>query len=303
MPSPAEAERRSLVLPLAALLTAAVTIGFSPIFVRLADVGPTASAFFRVAIATPLLLAIVLGQHAADRSAAPSPSFVSASPAFLLCGFFFAGDIGLWHWSLQWTSVANATLLGNTASIFVTLVGWLFFRERVGALFAAGLALAIGGTAMLVGSGAGLRPDGLVGDLVSIGTGLFYAGYIVCVARLRASYSGWRILLMTSVLAAAMLLPLVLLHGERMWPATPAGWLPLVGLAFGSQVLGQGLFAYAVKHLPMSFASVTLLIQPVVAASAASLLFGEALTPLELGGGALVLAGIYVCRFASFGKA
>src|SRR5919199_371644 len=128
---------------LAALLTGATCIALSPIFVRLADVGPSASAFWRVALAAPLLWPLA-------RLGARSRPGRAAWPMLLAAGFAFAGDLGFWHWSIRFTSVANSTLLANLASIFVTLAAWLFWRERPSARFLLGLAAALAGVMLLV---------------------------------------------------------------------------------------------------------------------------------------------------------
>jgi drug/metabolite transporter (DMT)-like permease len=97
---------------------------------------------------------------------------------------------------------------------------------------------------------------------------------------------------------AALLLPVALISGERFLPASAAGWLPLVGLALIAQVGGQGLIAYAMAHLPATFSSVGLLLQPVVAATLAWIVLAEALTALAIAGGVLVLVGIRVAHGA-----
>ena len=92
------------------------------------------------------------------------------------------------------------------------------------------------------------------------------------------------------------LLPLALLAPGPFWPAGVDGWLVLIALALVTQVAGQGLIVYALAHLPAAFGSVSLLVQPVIAAGLAWLLFAEALGPLELAGAGLVLAGIAMAR-------
>src|SRR5881628_2684239 len=128
---------------LPALLLGATCIALSPIFVRVADVGPTASAFWRVALAAPLLWPLVA---LAPRASAPRPDW----KLLLAAGFAFAGDLGFWHWSIQFTSVANSTLLANLASLFVTLAAWIFLGQRPTRLFLAGLVAALAGVALLV---------------------------------------------------------------------------------------------------------------------------------------------------------
>src|SRR4051812_36580600 len=119
--------------PLALLLVGATFIALSPIFVRLSDVGPTASAFWRVALAAPLLWSLVLVSRRANAA--------STSWKLLLgAGLAFAGDLAFWHWSIRFTSVANATLLANLAAPFVTAAVWVFWSIRPSATFALGLA-------------------------------------------------------------------------------------------------------------------------------------------------------------------
>jgi hypothetical protein len=106
----------------------------SPIWVRVADVGPTASAFWRVMLAVPLLWILFFSLASKEKKAA-----LPRAP-FLLAGIAFAGDLAFWHWSIQYTSVANSTLLANLASIFVTLAAWVLWKQRPTSLFISGLA-------------------------------------------------------------------------------------------------------------------------------------------------------------------
>jgi drug/metabolite transporter (DMT)-like permease len=103
----------------------------------------------------------------------------------------------------------------------------------------------------------------------------------------------------TTTITAVILLPVALVSGEALLPASAAGWLKLLGLAWISHAAGQGLIAYALAQLPAGFTSVGLLLQPVIAAVFAWLLLNEPLTALQIAGGAVVLAGIYLARKAS----
>src|SRR5262249_13441050 len=133
---------------LAALLAGATFIALSPIFVRealAAGVGPTAAAFWRGALAVSRFVVRV-------RLCRPRRAHLYAGKSFLLlaAALTFAGDLAFWHKSVQLTSVANATLLANLASIFVTLAAWIFLRQRPTPTFLAGLAAALVGVALLV---------------------------------------------------------------------------------------------------------------------------------------------------------
>jgi drug/metabolite transporter (DMT)-like permease len=280
---------------LGALLLGATCIALSPIFVRLSEAGPTATAFWRVALALPVLWLLYFFRKESSRK--------SESRDWLLlgaAGLAFAGDLGFWHASIQLTSVANATLLANLASIFVTLAAWMFLRQRPSRLFLAGLALALLGVVLLVRTSLQFSATALLGDAFGVVTAMFYAGYILAVKGLRdRGGSALRIMAVTSTLTAILLLPAALASGERFFPLTATGWLVVLGLALVSHAAGQGLIAYALAHLPAAFSSVGLLLQPVVAALFAWLLLAEPLAALQVAGGMVVLAGIYLARRGS----
>lgn len=275
---------------LLALFAGATCIALSPIWVRIADVGPTASAFWRVTLAVPLLWGAVA---LLPRRAGPLPrarwSLLAAA------GLAFAGDLAFWHWSIQATSVANATLLANLSSIFVTLAAWLLWRQRPRAQFLLGLALALCGVALLVRASLGASGGALLGDGLGVVTAMFYAWYLLTVKRLRdLGADTLRLMAVTTTLTAAMLLPVALASGETLLPAGAEGWLVLLGLAWITHAGGQGLITYALAHLPAAFSSVGLLLQPVLAAAFAWAMLAEPLGPWQLAGGAVVLAGIYL---------
>jgi drug/metabolite transporter (DMT)-like permease len=280
---------------LAALLAGATCIALSPIFVRVSEAGPTATAFWRVALAVPALWLL----YPIFRKA-QAPAATADWPLFLAAGAAFAGDLGFWHSSIKLTSVANSTLLANLASLFVTLAAWVFLCQRPRGLFLAGLAVALAGVALLVHASLEFSPTGLAGDALGIVTAMFYAGYILAVKGLRdRGESTLRLMAVTSTITALFLFPVALASGEQMLPATAFGWWLLVGLALVSHAAGQGLIAYALAHLPAPFSSVSLLFQPVMAALFAWVLLGEALAPLQVAGGCVVLAGIYLARCGS----
>jgi drug/metabolite transporter (DMT)-like permease len=280
---------------LPALLAGATCIALSPIFVRLSEAGPTATAFWRVALAMPplWLLYFLVRRRARPAHSAHWRLLVAA-------GLAFAGDLAFWHSSIKLTSVANSTLLANLASLFVTLAAWIFLRQRPSALFLAGLAAALVGVGMLVKTSLAFSSTGLLGDTLGLVTAMFYAGYLLAVKELRdRNESTLHLMAATSTITAFLLLPVALASGERILPGTAFGWWILLGLALVSHAAGQGLIAYALAHLPAAFSSVSLLFQPVMAALFAWALLAEALVPLQIAGGVVVLIGIYLARRGS----
>ncbi|MGQ0697986.1 MAG: DMT family transporter [Panacagrimonas sp.] len=277
-----------------ALSLGAVLIGLAPIFVRLADVGPVACAFWRCFLAWPvLLIALKFEQRkSTDTNAVASPL------GLIGAGLFFAADLSLWHYAIGKTSVANATLLANLAPLFVAPAAWLLWREGLTRGFLAGLAIALAGTFVLVGSGAELNRATLAGDALAIAAAAFYAGYLLMATRLRRSHSALQLMTWSSATVAVMLLPVAWISGESIWPASTQGWLVLSGLALLSHVGGQGLIAYSLATLSAAFSAVGLLVQPLAAAIFAWFLLGEIFGLSQALGGAVILAGILCCRLA-----
>jgi len=288
------------MLPLLALMGGGVAVGLSPIFVRLSEVAPMVSGFYRLALALPLLFLI----GAIDpKSKAEPPSAMTTQDLWLLiaCGLTFGADIAFWHLALAYTSVADATLLANMAPVFVTIAAFFLFGERITRGFALGLALSLLGVASLaLQKAAGAEPpDRLLGNLLAIFAAIVYTVYMLIVARLRRRHSVQTVMVYSTVISALSLLPLALFTSPTLLPPTLLSLCVLIALAGVSHVGGQGLFAYALAHLPASLSSMMQLMGTAVAALAAWALFGESLTWFKLASAAAILAGIWICQRAA----
>ena len=286
-------ERLAFVL----LIVGAAAIAFAPVFVRVSEVGPVSTAFYRMVLAVPAL-ALWLRWGGDDEPKLERREYLRLA----LAGFFFAGDMSLWHFSIHYTTIANATLLANLAPIFVTLFGYVLFKDRFTGLFLAGMGLAILGAVTLMSDSLQLSRQSFIGDILGVVTAVFYASYILAVGRLRARLATRVIMFWSTLFCALFLLPLTWLSGEAWLPQSAYGWWVLIGLALTAQVFGQGLIAYALAHLPVAFSSVSLLFQPVIAALAAWALFGEALGPLQGVGALVVLFGVALARLGGLKK-
>src|SRR5437870_4315389 len=199
---------------LGALLLGATCIALSPIFVRLSEAGPTATAFWRVALAIPALWILYWLKPKARAKRYSGKWLLLVGAAFA-----FAGDLAFWHTSIQLTSVANSTLLANLASIFVTLAAWIFLRQRPTRLFLTGLAAALVGVSLLVNTSLAFSATGLVGDALGVVTAIFYAGYLLAVKGLRdRGETTLHLMAVTTTISALILLPLALASGEQMLP-------------------------------------------------------------------------------------
>jgi drug/metabolite transporter (DMT)-like permease len=280
-------------LALAALFAGATAIATSALFVKVSEAGPVATAFWRVFLALPFLWAWAM----VDNRRAHVSCFARDYRLLIAAGLFFAGDLAVWHWSIVLTSVANATLLSNLAPIFVTLAAWLLFGAHPRGIFIVGLTAALTGVGLLIGADFN-APGHVLGNALGVVTAMFYAGYQLTVTRLRTRASTASIMAWSGMVMSVALLPLALMSSEPFFPATPTGWIKLIGLALIAQVVGQSLIAYAMAHLAATFSSVGLLLQPVMAALFAWVLLGEYMGPMQIIGGIIVLFGIRVAHHA-----
>lgn len=275
----------------AALVVANVALAFGPMFVRLADTGPVAAAFWRMTLALPLVAAMAWMTRAKDAAGVrPSPRMI-----WLLAGagIAFAADLGAWHIGIVRTTLANATLFGNAATFIFPLWGFLVARAWPSRGQALALLLAAGGAALLMGRSYQLDPTHLAGDLLCVLAGVLYAIYFVLMADARATMAPLPALAWSSVTALLPLLAFALLLGERVMPSD---WTPLLGLALCSQVVGQGCMTYALGRLSPLAIGLALLVQPVVAGAVGWIWFGERLGVPDLIGVAMVAAALVLVR-------
>lgn len=283
--------RQRVAFAFLCLVLAAVAMGASPVFVRLADVGPYASAFWRTALALPLLWLWAWIEGRGER--APRP--VLTGP-IVLAGLFFTGDLFFWHLAILKTTVANASFLATTAPVWVALGAWLTRAETIGARTLAGLALCIFGGVALVGQSYGFAPERLAGDLCGVVTAVFFGLYVLAVRAARARDGAGRVLFLSTAITAACLFVIAFMLEPTLLPRSTGGVAALVALAVISQVGGQGLAAVALGTLPATFSSLVIFLEAIAAATFGWILFNEALGPLQVLGGALILAGIWVAR-------
>ncbi len=269
------------------LVLGIVCIGFSAILTKWAGVPGPVAALYRVGIAT-LVLAPFAGRGL-RQTLGGGPGL----PALmLLAGVCFAGDLAVWNTSLGLTSAANATLLGNTSTLWVSLWSLLFLHERLRPVFWAGTALALVGAAGIVGTDLSSVSTLGSGDLLALGSSLFYAAYLLITRQARRQTGTLQFMWLSSFGATGVLLIYCLAQGLPLGGFSAATYGNLLALGLISHVMGWLSINYALGHLRASVTSVSLLGQPVITALISVPLLGEALSAAQIAGGALVLAGI-----------
>ena len=289
VPAPSLAGRPREGVALAALMLGAVAMGASPLFVRTADVGPFASAFWRTALALPFLALWAATEPRVPRGAL-------RNRAVWLSGLLFAGDLFFWHLAILATTVANATFLATTAPLFVAAGAWFLLGERIQRRGIAGLALCLLGGAALIGHSYGFEPQRLTGDLYGIVTAVFFAGYMLALRAARRDVPAGTLSFVSAAITTVVLFAVAYALEPRLLPHSAQGWTVLIALALISQVAGQGLLAFALGTLPAPFSSLVIFLEAIAAALFAWILLHEALEPMQWLGGVLILAGIWFAR-------
>jgi drug/metabolite transporter (DMT)-like permease len=277
----------------AAVLAGSTALAFGPWLVRLSEVGPVAAGFWRLALALPFLF-VIAGQtgqaiHWPGRGLALLAAFA---------GFFFAADLAAWHVGIGMTKLGNATLFGNVSSFAFAIWGLWLARRWPTPVQAIALALAAAGAALLMGSSAELSIRHVKGDLLALGAGLLYTGYLIAVQKARGALKPLPLLFLSSAFGAAMLLPFSLLLGEQV---IPADWTFVVLLAIGSQVIGQGLLVYGIAYVPPLIVGLVLLTQPAISGLVGWIVYGETLSPLDWVGAAAIAAALVLVRLPQRG--
>jgi drug/metabolite transporter (DMT)-like permease len=272
----------------AAMIVSNVFLALGPWMVRLTDVGPVASAFWRMSLAIPLLL--LLARFASPGSFRPGRGF---GLLLVVGGLFFAADLASWHYSIGLTKLANASLFGNASSLLFAIYGFIVARMLPRKLQALALLFAVTGAALLLGSSYELSARHLRGDLFAILAGLFYTFYLIAIDRARQTLKPLPVLALATVAGAGPLLLFSLLLGEKV---LPSDWTPLILLSLGSQVIGQGLLVYAMGYLSPMVVGLGLLTQPVVTATVGWLAYDERLSLTDAVGAVLICAALVLIR-------
>ena len=281
-------QNKSLLAYLA-LGAGVLALSFSAMFVRWADAPGPVTAFYRLFLSIFLLFPFFLPR------AKSNSSLKSWSVAFpLLAGVFTACDLALWTSSLSYTTAANATLLGNTAPLWVALGTWLILQQRLSPAFWRGLGITLIGAALILGTDFILHPRFGIGDVMAIFTGFFYGGYFLFTEKSRLHFDSVSHIWLVGIGASFALLIINVILQYPLFGFDAWTWLIFLATAIVSQLIGYMALAYALGHLPASIVSPTMVLQPVVTTILAIPLLGEIPSIWQGIGGAIALAGIYM---------
>jgi drug/metabolite transporter (DMT)-like permease len=276
-------------LAYASLGLGVIALSLSPMFVRWADAPGPVTGFYRLLFSAALLTPFFIRRQLHSGPFAPRHLILPA-----LAGLFTAFDFAFWNTAVQFTTASNATLLGNTAPLWVALGAWLIFREHLIPRFWLGLALALGGAALIMGLDFLLHPRFGFGDLLASIAAMFYAGYLLATQRGRRNFDPFRYTWLVSVFAALGMLGINLSLRNSLTGYDGRTWLAFLGTAVVCHTVGYLCVSYALGHLPARIVSPTLVAQPILTTLIAIPLLAEIPSLPQGVGGLIALAGIFI---------
>lgn len=278
--------------PVLEVLIGAFMISFSAVWVALADVPPTTSAFYRVFIGTGFLFCAALfsGELRHLRRVQIAP--------YALCGFAFALDLFFWHASILYIGPGLATIIGNFQVFLMAVCGVLLFGEKLTMRFIVSLPLAIFGLLLVIGFNWGaLSASYRTGVLFGLLTALCYTVFLLSLRRIQSAKDiALRFTpLMFVSLFSAIFLGLMLVFSDASFaiPNFTSG-ASLVALGLFSQAAGWILIATAMPKIRASFTGLVLLLQPSLSFLWDVLFFSRPTSPIHWLGVIITLAAIYL---------
>jgi drug/metabolite transporter (DMT)-like permease len=266
-------------------------ISFSAVWVKLADVSPTVSAFYRVFFGGLFLLAILAvrreklwrGWHCLGLS--------------LTAGIFFALDLYTWHRSIAYVGPGLATILGNFEVFLVPAAGVVLYRERLSPRFLFSVPLAVTGLFMIVGiRWEALSPDYRIGIAYGLATAFFYTGFLIVLRKLQshASKPSAALSLMVVSASTALYLAMEIVRTDTSFaiPNLKSG-VSLAALGLMSQTVGWLLITHSLPRIPAAIAGLLLLLQPALAFIWDVVFFARETSTMAWAGVGLALLAIY----------
>jgi len=269
------------------LLFGVLCISWSAILVKIANISGFGSGFYRMLIGTIGIIPVWLyfRKPITDRKGVKIA---------VICGVLFACDIALWNTSIMLSKATISTLLANLAPVWVGIGSLLFLKEKPSKIFWIGTFISILGVTIIIGIDQVLQANLNFGNILAIIASMFYGAYLITVRKGRISMDTFSFTTI-SMLASTVVLGLICLFTSTpLWGFNTTTWLALGTLGIVPQLLGWLAINQALGHIRPTVASVSLLSQTVFTAIFSIFILGEILTFHEIGGAAVVLAGIYL---------
>ena len=252
-------------------------IGLAPLFVRWSELSPSWILFYRMFLALPFLAFLNIYFNRSDAFKLKSKkNFLLVAVA----SFAFAADMSAWHWSIEFTSVANATIFVNTASVYLVLFGVFVFKESISKNFILSFVLTYVGVIGLVYFSNSKSNGALIGDGLALIAAFLYATYLLIVSRL-GKESAINIIFYTTLFTSFFGLIFALLESSIFLPSSSSQFYNLLALAILCQAGGQFFITFSLPKVKASLGSIGLLMQPIIATIFGAIVFYEYLNFIQ----------------------
>tara|TARA_B100001113_G_scaffold94307_1_gene75491 strand:+ start:524 stop:1420 length:897 start_codon:yes stop_codon:yes gene_type:complete len=270
----------------------AMLIGFAPIFVKWSMLSSSAIAFYRMSLTIPFLFIL---NYVINKSF----SFKVNNKKTILYAAFaslaFTTDLTLWHFSMTITSVSNATIIVNSAPIFVAILSFIIFKEKLSRGFLLSFLITYIGIIGLVYFSNNYINGKYLGDILCLIAAFFYGVYLLIIAKLGKEKSINIIFYTTFFCCIFSIVPMIIEGGDIL-PASSFEWVNLLLLAVLCQLGGQYFITHAIGKISASNGSIGLLMQPITATILAAILFNEVLNTIQVIFVMVAMIGIYLAR-------
>ena len=217
----------------------------------------------------------------------------------LTVGISSIATLGLWAISLEYTSVVKSMLLNNLTPVFTSLGAWLYLGKRFDYKFLLGMSIALTGAVILGLEDLQGSSEHLLGDIYALLSAVFLGLYFLIVEQLRSRFTATTILLWRCIIGSMLLAPFVWIREGQLFPTSIEAWLAVIGLGLISEGLGQRLLADCMEQLSSSFIALFLLLEPIIGAILAWLIFAEGLNYITWLAFTVILSGIYLAQSSS----
>lgn len=282
----------SEIVPIFIMMLGAITISLSGVYVKLVDVTPSVSAFYRMFFGSIMLLFIVAFQK---KRYWHSWKYFTFS---IISGLAIAYNLIIWHKAILYVGPGLATILGNFQVFIMAFFGFLLFKEQLTFRFLFAILLAIAGLFLMVGMDWNQASSSYqLGIYFGLGTAVSYATYLLFLRIIQVMdqpLSAITNLCIITVIATITLFLIAVSNQESLSIPNLHSWIYLLCYGFFSQVIGWGIIAYAISRVKASLAGFILLIQPALT-FVWDILFFDRLLNWSIGFGILItLTAIYL---------
>ena len=272
------------------LVIGVISVSLAAVFIRLAEAPPLVIAAYRLCLASLILVPVAWARSGDELRHLSGRNIIMA----LFSGVFLALHFGLWITSLSYTSVVTSVVLVTANPIFVAIASYFMFQEKLSKQIVLGIVISLIGSVLIGYGNWSLGPLPLFGGILALLGALAVTGYLLIGRSLRQSIGLLSYASLAYSSAAVLLLLSTLAFGYRLVGYSTLTYVMFVLLAVVPQLIGHSSLNWSLRFLPATLVTIAVLGEPVVATVLAFLILNEVPTLSEIGGGILILAGIFV---------